>query len=66
MFEFWNHMITYFSQHVMLNSWAHACAGFGLALLLQQYLKGNAFAPSWLAWGLVAISAIIHLMAVMG
>lgn len=66
MFEFWNRMITYFSHHVMLNAWAHSLGGFGLAVILQYYLKGNSFVPVWFGWGLIAISVVIHILAFMG
>lgn len=66
MIAWWNRMIEYFAAHVMLNSIAHVAAGFGLAILLQNYLKGNSFLPAWVGWGLVAFSAAIHIMAYMG
>jgi hypothetical protein len=55
--------LIYFSNHVMLNSIAHFAAGFGLALLLQHYIKKHAFLPPIIGWILVGLSAIIHAMA---
>lgn len=57
--------MTYFSQHVILGHFAHALGGFGLALLLQHYLKGNAFLPAWVGWLMVMISAAVHIKAFM-
>ena len=54
--------INYFSQHVMLNSMAHAAAGFGIALVLQHYLKGNTFIPYWIGWALIGLSLAIHIL----
>jgi len=60
MFKYMERGRQYFSQHVMLGHFAHAVGAFGIALLLQQYLKGNAFLPAWISWILVIISAAIH------
>lgn len=62
---YYDKMITYFSEHVMLNSFAHTAGGFGLALLLQHYIKGDAFLPPLVGWVLVAISVVIHIISMM-
>jgi len=51
---------TFFAAHTMLNAVAHSCAGFGLAVVLQHYLKGNAFLPVYVGWGLVLVSVVMH------
>jgi len=56
----------YFSHHVMLGHFVHAIGAFGIAMLLQQYFKGNAFLPMWSAWLMVIISAAGHVRAWMG
>ena len=55
----------YFSKHVMLNSIAHAAAGFGLALVLQDYLQGTVFLASWVGWLLILFSVAIHVRSMM-
>lgn len=62
--DLYNKALVYFSAHPTLNSVAHAAAGFGLALLLQHYLKGNAFLPTWIGWALVIFSAFVHFLAI--
>lgn len=57
--------MNYFSKHPMLNSIAHSCGGFGLAIILQEYLKGNAFLPLGFGWILVLISVVIHIHSMM-
>jgi hypothetical protein len=52
--------LAYFSTHPMLNALAHAAGGFGIAILLQQYLIGDPFVSVWVGWVCVAFSAIIH------
>jgi ABC-type sugar transport system permease subunit len=56
--------LVYFAANPALNAIAHFAAGFGLALLLQHYLKGNAFLPTWLGWVLVIFSAVVHFLAI--
>lgn len=56
-------VMNYFSRHVMINSIAHTVGGFGLALLLQHYIQGNAFLPPLVGWLSVALSAAAHIMA---
>lgn len=55
----------YMSQHIMLSNAAHVAGGFGVAVLLQHYLKGRAFAPAWVGWVLVAFSLGVHILAFM-
>ena len=58
--KIYNRSMNYFSKHPSLNAIAQAAAGFGLAVLLQGYLKGNAFVDAWVGWTLIAFSVIIH------
>lgn len=57
--------MAYMSHHIMLSSAAHAAGGFGLAVLLQHYLKGRAFVPVWVGWILVVFSCGVHVLAFM-
>jgi hypothetical protein len=50
-------------RHIVLMNIAHAVGGFGLALLLQYYLSGNAFLPVLVGWILVAFTLIVHMYA---
>lgn len=63
--QIYNRSNSYFSKHPMLNALAHASAGFGLALVLQHYLKGNAFLSPYIGWALIIISALIHIRSFM-
>lgn len=62
--DFYNKALVYFAAHPTLNASAHFAGGFGLALLLQHYLKGNAILPMWLGWALVLFSAVVHFLAI--
>lgn len=62
-FNFYDKAIVYFAAHPTLNALAHSAAGFGLALVLQHYLKGNAFLPVSIGWALIIFSVIIHFLA---
>lgn len=56
-------MYAYFSEHVIYANALHVLAGFGLAVVLQQYLKGNAFVPVLVGWLFLAIALVGHLAA---
>lgn len=58
-------MMHYMSHHIMLSNAAHVAGGFGLAVLLQHYIKGKAFVPVWVGWILVIFSFGVHMMAFM-
>ncbi len=47
-------------ENVVLTSVQNALGGFGVALLVQWYVQGAAFAPMWLGWVFVAFSVAIH------
>jgi hypothetical protein len=48
-------------KHIILTGFAHFTGGFGLALLLQDYLSGSAFLPAIVGWLLVAFTVIVHI-----
>ncbi len=54
--EFW-------SQHVLFSTTNHFAAGFGLALVLQRYIKGNPFLPTIVGWLLFGYGLIAHIYA---
>jgi hypothetical protein len=66
MMNFYNRSISFFSRNVILNSIAHAAGGFGLAIVLQQYIQGNAFISVWIGWFLIIISLAIHVRSIYG
>lgn len=49
-------------KHIVLTSTNHFAGGFGLALLLQHYLAGDAFLPVIVGWILVAYMAVVHVL----
>lgn len=55
--------IRYWSKHVILSNISHAVGGFGLALLLQQYLVGNPFWPPIVGWAAIIFAIVTHLVA---
>ena len=55
--------IAFDRRHILLSNANHAALGFGLAVLLQEYLVGNAFMPLWIAGVLVAFGVISHIYA---
>ncbi|OQA36029.1 MAG: hypothetical protein BWY54_00282 [Candidatus Dependentiae bacterium ADurb.Bin331] len=63
--ELMTHLTDYFSSHVILANAIHFAGGFGLAIILQHYLKGKEFLPVQVGWILIAISVTVHLMALM-
>ena len=63
-FNLYDKALVYFAAHPVLNALGHFAAGFGLVVLLQHYLKGNALFPAWLGWALVLFAAVVHFLAV--
>jgi len=61
MVAFPKRVMQFAGKHVVLSNAAHAAGGFGLALLLQYYLGGGAFAPVWIGWFLIACAVAWHL-----
>lgn len=52
--------LSFFSKHPMLNSVAHAAGGFGLAVVIQEYMAQNSVVPVWVGWVFIVFSALIH------
>lgn len=50
-------------HHILLSNASHAALGFGIAVLLQDYLAGNAFFPVVIAWILVIFGLVAHVRA---
>ena len=64
MFEdIYNLSVKYFSRHPILNSAADSAGGFGLALLLQQVIKGDAFISPMISLVLIAFSVVVHIIS---
>ena len=57
--------MAYAAQHVILVNTAHTFGGFGIAIVLQHYLKGRSFVPVWVGWLGIAFSVVVHIMAFM-
>jgi hypothetical protein len=55
--------LAYFSQHAFMNSLAHSAGGFGLAILLRNYLEGDMW--MYVAWAFIGFSVIVHLRSIM-
>lgn len=48
-------------KHVVLTAANHFAAGFGLAIIFQQYLFGDPFLPATVGWLLVSFAIVVHL-----
>ena len=55
--------IGFWSQHIILSNLSHAAGGFGLAIVLQRYLRGEPFLPVLVGWILLAFMLVTHLYA---
>lgn len=55
--------INFDRNHIMLTNASHLALGFGLALVLQQYIVGNAFLPVLVGWVLLGFGLIAHLVS---
>ena len=57
----------YWSRHVLLSNTSHAFGGFGLAIVLQHYLRGKAggkpFVPVIIGWLLLVFCVLTHIVA---
>jgi len=63
--KLYNKSIQYFSKHPMLNSCTHFAVGFGIAIILQEYLHGDPFLSPMVGWALIIFSVIIHIRSLM-
>ena len=55
--------IEFWRQHIILANLSHASGGFGLAVVLQQYLGGAPFLPVIVGWILLGFCWAMHLYA---
>ena len=55
--------IEFWSQKVILSNVSHAAGGFGLAVVLQRYLRGQPFLPVSVGWILLAFTVLTHVYA---
>jgi hypothetical protein len=62
---FYARSLRYFSNNPLLNSVAHAAAGFGLAIILQQYFQGDVFISPYIGWALIIFSVVVHARSAM-
>lgn len=60
MFE---HAADFWSRHVLLANASHMALGFGLAVVLQRWRRGNSFVPVWVGWLLLAFGLATHAVA---
>lgn len=50
-------------HHIFLTNASHLALGFGLALVLQHYISGDAFLPVVIGWVLIVFGLLAHLIA---
>ncbi len=55
--------IHFWSQYVILANIVHVSGGFAVALLLQRYISGKAFIPTWVLWALLIFAIAVHVIA---
>jgi hypothetical protein len=55
--------IEFWSQNVILANLSHAVGGFGLAIILQRYLRGNSFLPVVVGWIFLSFTLATHIYA---
>jgi len=55
--------IRYDRKHIIMSNSAHVALGFGIAVLLQEYISGNAFISVWIAYILIVLGLIEHIRA---
>jgi hypothetical protein len=53
----------FWMSNVLLANITHMAAGFGLAILLQYYIKGNSLFAVRLGWWLILLSAAMYIIA---
>lgn len=49
-------------KHIIFTSTNHFAGGFGLALILQQYIMGDAFLPVFIGLILLGYFVIVHII----
>lgn len=55
--------IKFDKKHIFLSNGNHLLMGFGIAVVLQQYIGGGSFIPVAIGWVLVALGLIVHIYA---
>ncbi|MBI3627678.1 MAG: hypothetical protein HY220_02975 [Candidatus Sungbacteria bacterium] len=55
--------IHFWSQYTILANIVHVSGGFAVALLLQRYISGKAFLPTWVGWVLLIFAIAVHVVA---
>lgn len=50
-------------RHILMSNAAHVALGFGLAVLLQEYMAGDSFVPTIVAWVLIVLGLLEHVRA---
>ena len=55
--------MTFWTQHIILSNLSHAVGGFGLAIVLQRYLRGEPFLPVVVGWILLGLTLATHFYA---
>lgn len=61
---YYQRAMKYWSKHTFQAISAHTLGGFGIALVLQDYFSGSPFLPVIVGWLFLAISVILHIMAI--
>lgn len=65
MMNFITNSMRFFSEHIFVSNIVHAAGGFGLAVVLQKYLKGNPFVSVYVGWALLIVALILHVYSMM-
>jgi hypothetical protein len=55
--------IEFWSRNIILANLSHFAGGFGLALVLQHYIRGNTFLPVVVGWLLLGFVLVAHIYA---
>jgi len=55
--------IEFWRENIILANLSHAVAGFGFAIVLQRYLRGEPFLPVVVGWVLLGFALVMHLYA---
>jgi uncharacterized membrane protein YjfL (UPF0719 family) len=57
--------VEFWSQNILLSNIVHVLGGFGLAIILQHYLRSKAILPVIVGWILLGFVIAIHTYAYM-
>lgn len=53
----------FWSQNIILANFSHMALGFGLAVVLQRYARGQSLVPVFIGWLLLAFGLGAHIYA---